>query len=164
MGSNMGYPRIIAHRCGGALAPENSLAGLGSAARLGCRGVEFDVMLSRDGVPFLMQPDVQREWVKGTTFLPMSVAGLKVLQDSNNIPASQKEALIKRLSAPKKASERLRAGSTRERLRGIFGEEVQFVWSEKYPAKQALDETSQRANAASSVSATPASNPPKKGK
>lgn len=48
------YPRIIAHRCGGALAPENTLAGLRLAARLGCHGVEFDAMLTADGVPVLM--------------------------------------------------------------------------------------------------------------
>ena len=114
-------------------------------------------------VRFLMLPEVQREWVKGTTFLPMSVAGLKVLQDSNYIPASQKDALIKRLSAPKKASERLRAGSTRERLRSIFGEEVQSVWNEKYPAKQALDVTSQRANATAPVNVNPPTTTPKLG-
>lgn len=51
------YPHIIAHRCGGALAPENSLAGLAIAARLGCRGVEFDVMLSADGVPLLIHDE-----------------------------------------------------------------------------------------------------------
>ena len=114
-------------------------------------------------VRFMMLPDVQREWVKGTTFLPMSVAGLKVLQDSNYIPASQKEVLIKRLSAPKKAGERLRAGSTRERLRAIFGEEVQSVWNEKYPAKQALDVTSQRANSTTPVTANSPTTPTKPG-
>lgn len=51
------YPRIIAHRCGGVLAPENSLAGLEAAARLGCRAVEFDVMLTADGVPILMHDE-----------------------------------------------------------------------------------------------------------
>ena len=51
------YPRIIAHRCGGALAAENSLAGLAMAARLGCRAVEFDVMLTADGVPILMHDE-----------------------------------------------------------------------------------------------------------
>jgi len=51
------YPRILAHRCGGTLAAENSLAGLEAAARLGCRGVEFDVMLTRDGVPILMHDE-----------------------------------------------------------------------------------------------------------
>lgn len=53
----MDYPRIIAHRCGGALAPENSLAGLDVAAHIGCRGVEFDTMLAADGVPVLMHDD-----------------------------------------------------------------------------------------------------------
>lgn len=42
-------PRVVAHRCGGALAPENTLAGLRVAAALGCRGVEFDVQASADG-------------------------------------------------------------------------------------------------------------------
>jgi glycerophosphoryl diester phosphodiesterase len=51
------YPRIIAHRCGGVLAAENSLAGLTAAACIGCRGVEFDTMLSADGVPVLMHDD-----------------------------------------------------------------------------------------------------------
>jgi glycerophosphoryl diester phosphodiesterase len=44
-------PRVFAHRCGGALAPENTLAGLRIAARMGVRAVEFDVMLSADGSP-----------------------------------------------------------------------------------------------------------------
>lgn len=51
------YPRIISHRCGGRLAPENTLAGLEAAARLGCQGVEFDVMLTRDAVPMLMHDE-----------------------------------------------------------------------------------------------------------
>ena len=50
----MKYPRIIAHRCGGRLARENSLAGLSATASIGCHGVEFDTMLSADGVPVLM--------------------------------------------------------------------------------------------------------------
>lgn len=51
------YPRIIAHRCGGQLAAENTLAGLAAAARSGCHGVEFDVMLSADGVPVLIHDE-----------------------------------------------------------------------------------------------------------
>ena len=52
-----GYPRIIAHRCGGALARENTLAGLQAAAAGGCRGVEFDVMLTADQIPILMHDE-----------------------------------------------------------------------------------------------------------
>jgi len=39
------------------LAPENTLAGLRTAARLGFRAVEFDVKLTRDGVAILMHDD-----------------------------------------------------------------------------------------------------------
>ena len=68
------YPRIIAHRCGGRLAAENSRAGLRVAAALGCRGVEFDVMLSRDGVPVLMHD----ETVERTTGATGAVADLSL--------------------------------------------------------------------------------------
>jgi len=51
------YPRYIAHRGGGALAPENTLAGIRLAARMGFRTVEFDVMLSADGVPVLFHDE-----------------------------------------------------------------------------------------------------------
>lgn len=43
------YPLGFAHRLGGALAPENTLAGLQLAHRLGVNGVECDVQLSADG-------------------------------------------------------------------------------------------------------------------
>lgn len=49
--------RLIAHRCGGALAPENSLAGLQVAHERGYQAVEFDVMLSRDGTPVLIHDE-----------------------------------------------------------------------------------------------------------
>lgn len=48
------YPLWIAHRGGGNGAPENTLAAIRSGARAGFRMVEFDVMLSRDGVPVLI--------------------------------------------------------------------------------------------------------------
>jgi glycerophosphoryl diester phosphodiesterase len=51
------HPRIIAHRGGGALAPENTLAGLRRARALGFAAVEFDVMLSGDGIPILMHDE-----------------------------------------------------------------------------------------------------------
>ena len=50
-------PRLIAHRGGGLLAPENTLAGIREAAKYGCRAVEFDVMLSVDGVPLLIHDE-----------------------------------------------------------------------------------------------------------
>jgi glycerophosphoryl diester phosphodiesterase len=48
------YERIVAHRGGGTVAPENTLAGMREAHRRGLRAVEFDVMLARDGIPVVM--------------------------------------------------------------------------------------------------------------
>lgn len=54
---NWPYPRIVAHRGGGALAPENTLAALRAGAAKGFRGVEFDVMLAGDGTPVLIHDE-----------------------------------------------------------------------------------------------------------
>ncbi len=48
------YPRWIAHRGAGKLAPENTLAAFRLGASYGYRMFECDVKLSADGVPFLM--------------------------------------------------------------------------------------------------------------
>ncbi len=58
-------PRVFAHRCGGVLAPENTLAGLRAAAALGARAVEFDVMLSADGTPFLVHDETLERTTNG---------------------------------------------------------------------------------------------------
>jgi glycerophosphoryl diester phosphodiesterase len=48
------YPRWIAHRGAGRLAPENTLAAFRLGAAHGYRMFECDAKLSADGVPFLM--------------------------------------------------------------------------------------------------------------
>ncbi len=48
------YPRIFAHRGGGSLAPENTLAAIRLGQSLGYSAHEIDVKLSRDGVLVLM--------------------------------------------------------------------------------------------------------------
>lgn len=48
------YPRWIAHRGAGKLAPENTLAAFRLGASHGYRAFECDVKLSADGVPFLL--------------------------------------------------------------------------------------------------------------
>src|SRR5450830_1226986 len=55
------YPRTLAHRGGGTLAPENTLAGLRCGLAYGYRAVEFDVMLASDGVPVVVHdPELGR--------------------------------------------------------------------------------------------------------
>ena len=48
------YPRWIAHRGAGKLAPDNTLAAFRVGASHGYRAFECDVKLSADGVPFLL--------------------------------------------------------------------------------------------------------------
>jgi glycerophosphoryl diester phosphodiesterase len=49
-----GRPLIIAHRGASAVAPENTVAAFRKALDAGANGVEFDVRLSKDGVPVVI--------------------------------------------------------------------------------------------------------------
>ena len=67
-------PLAFAHRGGAALFPENTLLAFEGARRLGCRYIETDVHLSRDGVVVVMH-DARLErttngrgWVREHTF------------------------------------------------------------------------------------------------
>ncbi len=59
------YPRILAHRGGGKLAPENTIAALRCGLAHGYRAVEFDVMLARDGVPVVLHDPYLGRTVSG---------------------------------------------------------------------------------------------------
>jgi glycerophosphoryl diester phosphodiesterase len=65
-----GLARVIGHRGAAARAPENTLAGLREAHRLGCAWVEFDVMLSRDGVPVLIHDETVDRTTNGRGRVP----------------------------------------------------------------------------------------------
>jgi glycerophosphoryl diester phosphodiesterase len=59
------HPRVIGHRGGGTLAPENTLAGIRRAAAMGFAAVEFDVMLSSDQVPVLIHDETLERTTDG---------------------------------------------------------------------------------------------------
>lgn len=59
------YPLWIAHRGGGQLAPENTLAAFRTGAAHGYRAYECDVKLSADGVPFLLHDDTLQRTTSG---------------------------------------------------------------------------------------------------
>ncbi len=60
------YPKVLAHRGGGTLAPENTLAGLRRGMQAGFRAIEFDVMLARDGMPVVMHDPFLGRTVSGS--------------------------------------------------------------------------------------------------
>ena len=53
MNESFSLPLIIAHRGASALAPENTIASFSKAVEVGAEGIEFDVRLSKDGVPMV---------------------------------------------------------------------------------------------------------------
>ncbi|CAN7251642.1 glycerophosphodiester phosphodiesterase [Acidovorax sp. LjRoot129] len=63
------YPRWIAHRGAGKLAPENTLAAFRLGAQHGYRMFECDAKLSADGVPFLMHDATLNRTTNGVQVL-----------------------------------------------------------------------------------------------
>ena len=59
------YARVVAHRGGGKLAPENTLGAIRLGAQKGFRGVEFDVMLAGDGTPVLIHDETLQRTTNG---------------------------------------------------------------------------------------------------
>jgi sn-glycerol 3-phosphate transport system substrate-binding protein len=104
---------------------------------------------------FLLKPEVQREWVQATGFLPMMPAAVDALKGGGGSP-DLLEKVAKRLSVVPSAAERTKHGGGRSRIRGILNEEIEFVWGNKKPAKEALDTAMQRANAEVELPAAPA--------
>lgn len=53
----MHRPMVIAHRGWSGIYPENTMVAFRKAVELGCDGLETDVQLSSDGVPFLLHDE-----------------------------------------------------------------------------------------------------------
>lgn len=59
-------PLVIAHRGASLLAPENTMAAFRLAAELGADAIEFDVKLSRDGIPVIHHDNTLDRTTNGT--------------------------------------------------------------------------------------------------
>jgi glycerophosphoryl diester phosphodiesterase len=68
--NNWPYPRIVAHRGGGTLAPENTLGAMKLGASMGFKGVEFDVMLEKDGLPVIIHDETLERTTNGRGRVP----------------------------------------------------------------------------------------------
>ena len=64
------YAPVVAHRGGGTLAPENTLAAVQEGASRGFQAIEFDVMLARDGVAIVMHDPYLGRTVAGSGNIP----------------------------------------------------------------------------------------------
>ncbi|WP_443744324.1 glycerophosphodiester phosphodiesterase family protein [Sutterella sp.] len=59
------FVRLVAHRGGGTLGPENTLEGYRQGLRHGYRAIETDVMLTKDGVPVMMHDEKFGRVIRG---------------------------------------------------------------------------------------------------
>lgn len=94
---NWPYPRIVAHRGGGALAPENTLGAIRLGASRGFKGVEFDVMLAGDGTPVVIHDETVDRTTDGRGAVPtMTYAELSALRIGKNekIPKYEEAAAL----------------------------------------------------------------------
>jgi glycerophosphoryl diester phosphodiesterase len=95
-------PLIIGHRGASAVAPENTLAAFEAAIAAGADGVEFDVRLTRDGVPVV----IHDETLHRTGGLRSRVADL-TLADLDAVDAGSWFARARNLSPGQFASQRV---------------------------------------------------------
>ncbi|HEU4767757.1 MAG TPA: glycerophosphodiester phosphodiesterase [Pyrinomonadaceae bacterium] len=85
----MSRPLIIGHRGASAVAPENTIAAFQAAIDAGADGIEFDVRLSRDGVPVVIHDDT----LYRTHGMRLRVDEM-TLKDLNNIDVPSVEQLF----------------------------------------------------------------------
>ena len=128
------YPGIVAHRGGGALAPENTLGAIRLGASMGFKGVEFDVMLAGDATPVIIHDETVDRTTDGRGEVSkMTYAVLSSFKNKNNerIPKYEEAAALCRTLGlwanveikPAKGHERATgeavARMTRELWRGV---------------------------------------------
>ena len=90
------YPKIVAHRGGGALAPENTLGAIRLGASMGFKAVEFDVMLAGDGTPVIIHDETVDRTTNGRGEVSkMSFAELSLLRIQKNEKIPKYEEAVK---------------------------------------------------------------------
>lgn len=60
------YSRLVSHRAGGHLAPENTMRAFEKALEIGAMAIETDVMLTRDSVPVLSHDETLGRAIAGS--------------------------------------------------------------------------------------------------
>ena len=94
--------RIVAHRCGGSLAPENSMEGIAQAISLGLYGSETDIQRTKDGA-YIINHDETFKRLCGVSKAPadMNLAEIKTLTIRDGMGEAQVPVLSDMLDAIK---------------------------------------------------------------
>lgn len=105
---------------------------------------------------FMLRPEVQAEWLRGTGFLPMTPGALNSMK-AGGAPLPLVDLASRRLNEASPAKTRAKHNFGLARLREILGEEIATVWANLKPAKEALDTAMRRANSVPLYSDEPGS-------
>jgi len=129
-------------------APQNTLAdGAALWVAAGKRPAEYKAIARFIG--FWLQPDSQIAWQRASGYLPLNRAGLLAAtsellgQDLENVRVAVSQLTSKPPTAHSGASSLI----GRTQVRDILDEELQAVWADRKPAKEALDTAVARAQA-----------------
>ncbi|MBM3581691.1 MAG: glycerophosphodiester phosphodiesterase [Alphaproteobacteria bacterium] len=137
-------PRVIGHRGAAGHAPENTIASLAAAARLGARWVEFDVKLAGTGEPILFHDETLERTTDGKgKVAETSLARLKKLDAGSWYQARYQDERIPTLEEALVVLARLGLGANveikpcpgRERETGeVVARALKARWPGRLPA------------------------------
>ena len=98
-------------------------------------------------VSFLLRSDVQKEWVKATGYLPMTPDAVDALVAEGVEPEVLRKVSASLANKTLVSAARPKMFLGMDRFHAILGEELEAVWADKKPAKEALDNAVIRGNA-----------------
>ncbi|MFT4171921.1 MAG: extracellular solute-binding protein [Rhodocyclaceae bacterium] len=129
-------------------APQNTVAD-GSSLWFGAGKTTAEYKAAAKFVSFWLTPESQVEWQVDAGYLPLNTAGVlattsKLLDDKL---AAQQVAIAELTNKPTTIASLATIYGRRPGVRAILDEEIEAVWANKKPAKQALDDAVSRARA-----------------
>jgi sn-glycerol 3-phosphate transport system substrate-binding protein len=122
-------------------APRNTLAD-GSVLWLGQGHTSGEYTLAAQFVNFLLTPESQAEWQRNLGYLPLGRSGLPLLSQKvdPNDPAQNKVALAALDLKPVTAASRATRIAQRQDIQDIVDLQLEALWGEQKPAKEAVDD------------------------
>lgn len=128
-------------------APQNTLAE-GSSLWVAAGRTPAEYKTIARFVRFWLEPDNQVAWQRDTGYLPLSRTGVLVAQQSSVLKdelESVRVALSQLSRKPATEASSASALAGRSAVRNILDEELEAVWADRKPAKEALDTAVTRA-------------------
>ncbi|MEC5397231.1 extracellular solute-binding protein [Uliginosibacterium sp. H1] len=97
-------------------------------------------------IAFMLTPESQVEWMVGSGYLPLNRAGLLVMESRllKDDLVAQRMAVSQLTNKPVTTASAASSFTHRNGVRRILGEEMESVFADKKPSKQALDEAVMR--------------------